>query len=259
MGLFKKVFNTVEKIITAPQHIHAQITKKIGETLEKSNVEIIYKAGWALQDVADKMEPECYKKENTTTSVIIDISTYCKEYYNEASTKTNLKLKEQIVISKNAINDVKKDLQIYVPSDEFNRIKNIVPDNLFENVSKKANDTIASRISLSNIEFKELLSIISDSERKTQCKKYIAKTMEEVLETATKDVIKEKNVVINNMLSVVDDYLSQIENELKLKQKEQEELFAEKENIEMLSHKFSDKVIDIAYLSCVLRETEIFE
>lgn len=249
-------WNTLKKVVTAPQHIQAKATKKIGDILEKSNIGIIYELGWALQDLSEKIEPKCYREEKSTTAEVIDVSVHCKQYYNEATSKTNKKLNQQIQLSISTIQEVKSQLQLLLPLEVFLRVKNTIPDKLYDSIQQNVNDTISEKISLSNDKFKSLLGINSDDERKNQCREYIAKIMEETLNHASIAITEENNNIIKAMLSEAKNYLDQVEADLVSSKNEQLELYSQKDNVDYIAERFSKKATDIAYISCILSETE---
>lgn len=252
MGLFK----ILKKIVSAPRHIEAKIIEKIGDKLAESDKSVIYETGWALQKLGKKIDPKCYQEETSSAKEVIDISFYCKQYYNEAISNINAELDAMINKCNTDIKNIKSEIQLLIPYDIFLRVKNVIPKEPFSEIRENVKNTISEKISISNDEFKNLLGIYSDDERKAKCTEYIAKTMENSLNQASKDCDDTKRSIITDMLSQVHDYFKQIQTDLEKTQKEQKDLLEKQDNADFICSRFTDKTIRLSYLSCILRSTD---
>ncbi len=251
-------WRNIGKIFTAPQHLVSKAVEKIGSWMSESTSSFVWKTGDFIERVGQAIDPIFYREETATIKDVVDISVVCKEYYIEASEKINNEIQPLISSAENRIDGIKNEVIILVPTDIYEEVKNVATksNTILDGILKKANDTISEKISISNDEFKGFLSIHSDNERKEKCRIYIDKVMTETLNCSSKEIISETNSIIRNMISKITEYLDDIEEDLLKIQKEQEDFFAKKDDIEHIKAQFSKKTVDLAYLSGILACTD---
>lgn len=244
--------NILGKVVTFGQHVVSKAVEKIGDVLSNSNAKILYKAGWALQDLGEIIDSPFYNSDTATCTEVVDTSGRCKVFFIEASEKVNNRVDEIIDRSSKIIDEIKNQTMPLVPQDVFEEIKKEASDDFFEEIRKDAFDTISEKISVSNKEFENLLRITSDDERNEKCRQYIATTMESTLTTATNKIVSDRNRIINNMLSIVEKFYKTCEEDLLNYQKKQEEINSKKEDMEYLENQFLDETINLSFLSCII-------
>lgn len=245
-------WNNVKRVFTAPIKVHADITRKVGELLEKSNVTVVWRTGFALQDFADKIEPKCYKSSTASVTETVDFESRCKEYYNMAIIEITPKIDNIIEIAKKDLLDKKRVLQYCVSDDVFEQIKSVISTANFDFEKKEALDSMARAFSNDNTEFLKIVEIVSDEDRKKEWKKYECVKINEIGAKFADSINKKKNEIILSLIRIAKNYCKQQEDVLLEVKKQYDEMVKEQNNPDFVSNRFTEKAVDIAYSKCIL-------
>lgn len=242
----------IKKVIQAPRKIVATGLEKLGNALARSDFSPVYQAGWALQDLGEKITPKCYREEHSTVTAEIDVAGDCKRYYAEAREKLVPELNAQCNAGKERINSTKREIQMLVPTEVFEQVKAQIPNDLYEDTRKESLDKLGSRISTSQNEFVGYLGIQATNMRKEKCTEYVRKTLEDVGEMAYHQIQERTTEVIRQMIGVIESYMENQKKLLEEKKQDLQNLESQQDQQDYIRNQLNKEIVDIAYLSCIL-------
>ncbi len=245
-------WNFVKKAITLPQKLHSEVVRKVGEVLQKSNSPLIFTTGFKLEEIADKIEPKCYKASVASNVETVDFEKRCSEYYNIATGEINPKIDNFILDAKAELLDKKRVFQYFVTEDFFEQIKKICETASFESERDKILSSVGQAFSNDNKEFLRIVEIKEDKERQEEFKKFVETKIKEICTDFEDLVIQKKDEYITSMIKIVREYYEQQETILDEIKRHYEEMIKEKNNPDFVSIRFSKNAVDIAYSRCIL-------
>lgn len=248
MGFFK----TVAKIFSAPRYILAKGIEGLGHLLSSSSSRPFYETGWLLENVGDILTPKCYKMEEASAVQTRDFGLECQKLYNQAREQLVPRIQKIVDQAVAELHVCKDQIQLLVTEDVFIRVKQCIPDDPFSEMKKSGMDEAADKISANCDEFMKMVKISDDTERKRECSRYIKDVLEAINQSVGQNVEKEKNRIISQMLDEVIDYCKDQESLLSNMRKDLEEWQEKRDDQEFVARKFSEKAVDITYLSCIL-------
>lgn len=244
--------NFAKKIISLPQKLHSEVVRKVGEVLQKSNNSSVWKIGFKLEEIADKIEPKCYKASIASNVETVDFEKRCTEYYNIAIREINPKIDSIILDAKTELLDKKRVFQYCVTEDFFEQIKRICETASFKAERDEILSSVGQAFSNDNKEFLRIVEIRDDKERQEEFKKFVGTKIEEICNNFVNVVTQKKDEYITSMVKIVREYCEQQELILDEIKNHYEEMIKEKSNPDFVSNRFSKSAVDIAYSKCIL-------
>lgn len=248
LGFFRKI----AKVFTAPRYVVAKGIEKLGNLLSSSSSRPLYETGWFLENVGDLLTPRCYKTEEASAVQTRDFGLECQKLYNQAREQLVPRIQKIVDQAVAELHVCKDQIQLLVTEDVFLRVKQCIPDDPFSEMKKSGMDEAADKISANCDEFMKMIKISDDIERKRECERYIKEALEAINQSVGQNVEKEKNRIILQMLEEVIAYCNDQEILLSNMKESWEEWQKKKDDQEFVSRKFSEKIVDITYLSCIL-------
>lgn len=256
MGFFSSAFNFIGKAFTAPQRIISKGLEKIGDAIYLNcNSRIMEGLGNGISAIGKFINPPFYDDDTATTEVVFDSAAFCKEYYDKVADETKREIDKKINETDNAINIVKYEIQPLISEEMYEIMNNNIPSDPFSEIKEKALNDIAEKISLSNDEFKALLNIRSESERKEKCNEYVTKFSKENFSNTVDHILEKRNEIIGDMCSTIKDEFKNLDIGIEQSRNYLNQLATNKDNPEYMSQKVFDNTVDLAFLSSILTVT----
>ena len=256
MGFFGSAFNSIGKFFTAPQRAVSKVLEKIGDAIYLNcSSRIMEGLGNGISAIGKFINPPFYDDDTATTEVVFDSAAFCKEYYDKVADETKRDLDKAINGTDNTINSVKYDIQPLISEEMYEIMNNNIPSDPFSEIKEKALNNIAEKISLSNDEFKALLNIRSESERKEKCNEYVTKFSKENLSNTIDEILGKRNEIIDGMRFTIKEEFKNLDRDIEASRNYLNQLATNQDNPEYMSHKVFDNTVDLAFLSSILTVT----